>query len=422
MISARPSLAQNSLWMILARFGAQALTVLFTVVLARRLGTVGFGEYAFIAALIYVANSLTTFGTDMVLIREIAARDDLSRLPAALALQLVLSVLLIVAVWSLGSRIPNQSAAAILALRIYSVSLIPLAFFTVFSTALRGTQRMDAYAVLNLIVPALQAGVVLLPGINLLILCTFLLVIQVVGAVIAGWMCVKVLPRFWQAWSIPVRGLYPLLQACAPLALLTVLGMIYQRLGIYMLSTMTNAADTGLFSAAARAVEASKTVHLAVFAALYPAMSLAQKRATHQEDLTQSIRLSRNVLLAGSVLGALILFAFAGPIVALLYGSGYLAAVPALRILSWTLIPFTVNSYLTLSFVASNREVVVGRALAASLLVLLLLNAWWIPVWGLYGSAWAAVVAECVQSTLLLASGQPRSVLKGEPRELPHLP
>src|SRR5271157_2618085 len=91
-------LFRNSFVLLLARIGTQIGTAVFTVVLARRLGITGFGEYALIAALIYVANSLTTFGTDMALIREIAAQDDLSSLPAALIIQLALSVLLIAAI------------------------------------------------------------------------------------------------------------------------------------------------------------------------------------------------------------------------------------------------------------------------------------------------------------------------------------
>ena len=218
-----------------------------------------------------------------------------------------------------------------------------------------------------------------------------------------------------------MRGLDRLLKACAPLALLTILGMAYQRLSIYMLSTMTDAASTGFFSAAMRAVEASKTVHLAVFAALYPAMALAQNRGVHAK-VTDGIRASRNGLLAAGTIGALLLFAFARPIVILLYGSEYLPSLPILRILAWTLIPFTVNSYLTLSFIASGREWLVGCALAASLIVLVMLNLWQIPGWGPVGSARAALGAECLQAMLLLASMQARSAPKGGARGLSDLP
>src|SRR5512140_236414 len=195
----RVSLTKNSLWMILSRFGAQALTVVFTIVLARRLGSAGFGAYAFIAALVYVANSLTTFGTDMLLIREIAARDDLSRLPAALALQLLLSAFLIGAMVLFGALIPNQGAQAVVALRIYSLSLIPLAFFTVFTTALRGRQRMDAYATLNVIGAALLACVILLPGIDLIRLSVFILAVQIMLALAAARMCAPFFPSFVHA-------------------------------------------------------------------------------------------------------------------------------------------------------------------------------------------------------------------------------
>src|SRR5690348_10935688 len=92
-------LGRNSLWLLAARIGTQGLAVLFTVLLARRLGANGFGEYAFMAAVIFIGNTLTTFGTDMLLIRDIAARDDFSRLPAALFLQLALSVLFIALTW-----------------------------------------------------------------------------------------------------------------------------------------------------------------------------------------------------------------------------------------------------------------------------------------------------------------------------------
>ncbi len=411
-------LARNSLWMILSRFGVQGLTVLFTVVLARRLGSAGFGEYAFISTVVYVGNSLTTFGTDMVLIREIAARDDISRLPAALAIQLLLSGLLIGGIFLFGGRIPNQSTETLLALRIYILSLIPLAFFTVFTTALRGRQRMGEYAGLSAASALLQAAIVLAPGIDLVRLCVLLVAVQTMLAGLAGWMCRALIRVDWRGWQALLDGLSGLLKACIPFAVLTVLGMAYQRLGIYLLSTMSGPTNTGLYSAAARTVEASKTVHLAVFAVLYPAMALFSTAGTGQRELGHDIRTSRNLLLAGGLLEAVILFAGATPLVRVLYGTEYQSSAPILRILAWTLIPFTLNSYLTLSFIASRRELLVGKALLASLLGALLLNLWLIPAEGATGSAWAALAGECLQCTVLLTGLQWPSAAKGAAHEL----
>ena len=440
-------LAKNSLWMILSRFGAQGLTVIFTILLARRLGIEGFGAYTFIAAIIFVANALTTFGTDMLLIREIAAKGDLSRLPSALIIQLVLSILFIAAVWMFGAWTPNQTSEVVTALKIYCLALIPLAFFTIFTTALRGIQRLDIYSLLNLIVSVLQVGVVLLPNIDIIRLSALLLSVQIIAAVFASFVCVITIPDFWQVWKFPFVHFFSLLKQAAPIAWLTVLGMIYQRLSIYMLSTMSGAMETGIYSAASRAVEASKTMHLAVFAALYPVMA---EGTLHPHDLlSNSHRLqvlqgkrspmqSPNrlgdyfsptgfamtyfgFLFVGATIISLLLFILAKPLIIILFDNKFIASSNVLQILAWMLIPFTVNTYLTLSFLASKRESIVGRALMASLLGLLILNLWWIPAKGPEGGAWATLIAECIQSTMLLTSRGSQVNVQGDEHEFSEL-
>ncbi len=142
--------------------------------------------------------------------------------------------------------------------------------------------------------------------------------------------------------------------------------MVYQRLGIYLLSTMAGATTTGLFSAAARIVEASKTIHLGIFAALYPAMSQAQTDALNKSLWNVTFKLSWRILMAGAVTIALILYLMSTILVRALYGGQFIGSAAILQILGWAFIPFTVNSYLTLSCLASNQEWVVGRALAGS--------------------------------------------------------
>jgi O-antigen/teichoic acid export membrane protein len=440
MIGPQPGVGRNALWMILSRFGAQGMAVLFTILLARQLGSAGFGEYAFIATVIFVANALTTFGTDMLLIREIAAKGDLSRLPSALVVQLVLSGLFIAALWMFSAWIPNQSPETSAALKIYSLALIPLAFFTVFTTALRGVQRMDVYSLLNLIVSVLQVGMLLSPKIDIVRLSVLLLSVQTLAALFAGLFCSRTIHHFWQSWRFPYAYLVSFLKEAAPIAFLTFVMMLYQRLNVGMLSIMLGATATGIYSAAFRAVEASKTVHLAIFASLYPAMASDMslrafgkqssiKWGKRQAEIfpfrwewlrnLRSLALTYFVLLlAGAALISVLLFVFANPLVSLLYGNEFKASAGVLRILSWTLIPFTINTYLTLSFLASKGERFVGRALTVSLLGLWVLNLWWIPARGPEGGAWAALVAECIQSAFLFAGVRSRVHIQGEAHEL----
>jgi O-antigen/teichoic acid export membrane protein len=216
------------------------------------------------------------------------------------------------------------------------------------------------------------------------------------------------------------------LKATAPIAFLTLLTMLYQRLGVTMLSLMTTSSDTGIFSAAARMVEASKTAHIAVFVALYPAMASGMSSRATRAERSEPVGEGRRsayfgFLLAGALIISLLLFILAKPLVIILYGNEFLLSINVLQILAWTLIPFTLNTYLTLSFLASKREGLVGRALAVSLLGLLILNLWWIPARGPAGAAWASLIAECLQSVILLVSARSYTPVQGEAHEFPQL-
>ena len=389
------SIAKNSLWLLLARIGTQGMAALFTILLARRLGSFGFGEYAFIAAIVFVGNMLTTFGTDMSLIREIAGRDDLSLLPASLFIQLVLSMMFIGITWLLALLLPNQSAEAILALRIYSIALIPLALFTVFTTALRGKQFMAAYTWLNLIGSFLQLAIVwffLRKSERLVTLAYLLLLNQIIMALIGAMICHLRIQGFWSGWRFAINDVSLLLKVSTPLALLAVIAMVYQRLSVILLSVLGGPALTGWFSVAQRTVEATKTGHVAVFTALYPAMAQSKNETFH---------LPWMLLLIGAGLAGVILSMLAGPLTRILFGVEYEASVPALQILAWMLIPYTINTFLTLKLIALNREKPVLRASLTSLFVLAALSWWWIPLAGLTGASGSALVAESLQAGLL---------------------
>lgn len=408
-------LRKNSLWLLASRLGAQALLVVFTVLLARRLGSAGYGEYAFLAATIFIGNMLTTFGTDMLLMREIASRRDFSQLPAALLLQLALSALFVVFVGVGAPFFPNQDTSTVLALRIYSLALFPLAFYTIFTSALRGMELMNSYGLLGLAGALLQVlVVVVLPSSGLIGIAIGLFFVQVVIAVLAAIICALQIPAFWQAWRFSVRALKILVYASAPIALLALLGIVYQKLSIYMLSALAGAALTGLFAAVLRVVEASKLIHVSVFTALYPAMA-------RSSDSFWPIQVS---LLVGAALIALTLSLLAAPLIKLFFGLDFSPSSPILRILAWMLVPYTFDTYLTLVFVAAKQERKVVIALSASLLLLVLLNLWWIPRFGLAGAAWASLAAESFQALLLLAQRgfQIEITQRGGASELSKLP
>jgi len=393
-------LAGDSLWLLIARIGAQGTIVVVTYILARRMGASGFGEYAFMAAVVVIGNVLTTFGSDMVLIREIAAKGDFFEVSSVLVLQLILSFVFIGCVFLFAPLFPAQTTDGVFALKIYSFALIPLAFFTVFTSVLRGVQRMMSYAWLNLGVAILQVSAVMMfvqRGTNIKELAYVLLSTQMAGTLLAGLLCVSLVSNI-KDWRFSLDKLFSLFMVCLPVAMIAILGIIYQKLNLVMLSFLGTTTMTGIFSASTRVIEAARLGHFAVFTALYPSMAKLSQGGAFRKTL----RLSWGLLLVVSVVGSAVIFLLSKPIIEIFYGDEYQSSILVLKILAFTLIPYTTNSFLSLAYLAMRKEKVVLRVFAVSLLMLLILNFWFIPVSREVGAGWAILITECLQMIIFL--------------------
>ena len=375
----------------------------FTIILAHQFGSAVFGEYTYIASIEVIGNVITTFGIDMLLVREIAATDRLLYLFPALVIQILLSIIFIVIVPIVSIHLPNLDLNAVIALRIYSFSMVPLAFFTIFTTIIRGKQRMASYASLNLALIILQLTALFLlrlQGGGIIVLAILLLSVQVIGAILAGHLCQFQIQFFSQPFLDLVRQLFYLIRICAPIAVLGLLGILYQRLSLIIILSLNGTTSTGDYSAAARVVEAAKIGHVAIFTALYPLM--AQVNATGKLNWASTFRLPILVLLGGAITASFILSWLAKPSISILFGSGYISSVSPLQVLSWILVPYTINSFRSLVFLAEDDVFIIMLSLMAGIITLVILTIWLEPLMNLKGAAWAALFSESLQSLILI--------------------
>lgn len=381
-------LYKNILWTVGARYGSQALAVVSNLLLARYLGGAGFGEYAFITAAVLIGNAFSTFGTDMILVRRISSANDFSDLPAALLLQLSISVVLILLAFLLAPLLPVQRP-----LLIYVFALIPLSFFTVFTSMLRGVQQMDKFSALHFaaaLMHLLTALLLLALRGSVESLAFYLLGVHVFGAAFGFFLCRGISVH----WTFAARRLPALMKSSARMALIGALRLLYEKIPLTFLPILTTLNETGLFASSARTADAAKLGHLSALTAVYPEMARTKAAGAH-------LRRSGLWLLAAAALISFALFFFAEPILLLLFGSEFASSAAALRILAWTVIPFFIASYYSLAFAAVEQEAAILPALGCAFLLLTILLVWLVPPYGLRGAAFAVFLAETVQAFLL---------------------
>jgi O-antigen/teichoic acid export membrane protein len=406
------ALIQNTMWLAGGRVAGQLMSVVLTVVLARGLGTAGFGQYAFVGAIVVIGNVVTTFGTESLLVREIAGgRGDATRLLAtALWLQLVLSAAFVLMVFAGAGWLPNRTGEVVWALRIYTLCLFPLAFASVFSAALRGWERLDFAAILGVGTAALQTVAALIAmraGAHLPVLMLSLVFAQVLAAAFGWLLCRIAQTGFRLGVSTVPASLVVLFKRVWPFAVLAGLTILSQRIGVLLLALLAGDASAGWFAAAARVVEGLKLTHYAFLGALLPLASRAGADGQYpaNEWLVGLVRKSRLVLLGLGMAAALAASALASPLVSLLYGAEYHAAVTALRILAWTLLPYAAAAPTALALVSTGHERVVLRAGGVGLVITTGLGVWLVPQMEVNGACAAVLAGEIARSALLLLAG-----------------
>ena len=136
------------------------------------------------------------------------------------------------------------------------------------------------------------------------------------------------------------------------------------------------------------------------------ARAAAVERAGVQDATRRLYTRSFAVLLAACVALAAGTALAAPAVVRLLFGSGYDAAVGALRIMCWSLPPTVATFRLSFDLVVQGRERVAAASMGFTLLVGAGLTAWLIARAGLTGAAWGLVGGELAQVGILLALGR----------------
>jgi O-antigen/teichoic acid export membrane protein len=161
-------------------------------------------------------------------------------------------------------------------------------------------------------------------------------------------------------------------------------------------STLLGDEATGIFSSAARIVDGLKLGHYAVLGALLPALS----RGTVESKI--SFRNRFLFLMVVSILMAIGLSVFPRIIIFILYGNNFSSASGLLLLLGWSLIPYTLSSFISYDLIARKQENALVRATVVSLGIYIVLFLWLVSSYSLQGAIFAVLIGETIQAIVLL--------------------
>jgi len=395
-------IALNTILLSATEFFTRLVSLALIILVARLLGPVMLGIYAFALGLLRVCDIFLNFGLDRYLQREVGREPEGagSLFSRVFVLKSLVYCLVLAVVLALSFLIIDEPLK-----RGVLLILTAALFFrthTASAAALfRARQKAQYEAAVVLTMRLFYGGLGLaavLSGYGLLTLVSLELGAQVVAFLAAVWVFRQRLASPWHkvAWA----DLKDLVALSKDFFLIRLVLTLSSSLNILLLSLLAGDLLTGFYAAALRLTSAFDFIPEAFTGSFLPVIS-RQARENWPGFVTVFRNYVKYLIIAGLGLTAA-LASMAPDLVPLVFGAAFKPAVPVLVLLALALSLEFLNLSFTNALIALNAEGKLLRNFTAVLLFNLLANLLLIPVWQEQGAAWAVVLAESLVLVLQL--------------------
>ena len=386
--------ASNVIAQGLARLVSIGANLLLLLVVARTQGAESFGQFSYVLAFASISVTVADLGTTAILSQGLVHHegDERRRYIGNFLLMrtaLVVPAMLIAIIAALLIR--DHERGALLAVA-FGLPVLASRFFEpvyqVYGEPWLSLSSNLTFAASQLVLTALVWRT---PDIGLTWLTIGHVLSNLLYTAIAMWMMWRLAPPLLRPDLSVLREMAKL---AAPIGVGTIFSTLLLRSDVIMLQHLRDSVEVGHYSAAFRLIDLA--VFLAVTAVTPFITILSKDLAT---DSAQALPRARQFTLVAGLFAipvALTVPVLADELVVLVWGPSFAPAASPLRILMlnfvivfFSLICYSIN-------VASKK---VSHAYWASPLATALnlaLNAWWIPMLGIVGAAWASVIAQAL--------------------------
>ena len=370
------------------------LSALFTFIVARVFGPELYGTFSLVTTFPLIFVSLTIFGLDCILIRDIAREREKSGavLYNAILFQCILivitSFITIISMYLLGYDMKLVSLVMLFFI-FCSVNSVT----TVNSSVFKAFEKMEYNALLN----TGERFLVLVAGITIIMkygsiapLLGVFLAVAVFKLVISLRISFTRFVRLEMRYERDIFRYF--FKEGYPIAVSSFFTAFRWNIVIVIISKMLTENDIGYYNAAFKIAYPILLIIFGYSTAILPVMSVYYKK--DNDNLDRLYIASCKLATVFSIPIAIIFTFFSSTIIMLLFGEQYLISAEVLKIIIWIL-PFSFLLYpLGNLLVAMNHQKIAMRANGYNSLILLVAEIYLTGKYGLYGACAGIVAAE----------------------------
>lgn len=372
------------------------LFFLVTILIARHLGPESYGSFSFIFAFVAVVHMVADFGLTQILIREIA-RNKL-KLDEILGAALPLVTMFAVAgyfVIAVSTEFFSLTADSVQAIYIMGASVLITFHAAVFAAVPRAFEKMG----LNAVVLVVQRVFLFLFTLTALYLDSGLpgIALCYLGERICQWLLLRTLVRMKYSryqWRIDITYWRYLIREGLPVGAGMVLRRISWYLDIFILTMLSTANSVGLFSVAFRVIQLVNVIPFTLSIPIFPVFSRLAVESKERVFILYERVLKIFVLISLPI--AVWILILGSNVTVFMFGDAYQPAGVVLMTMGPMVIFLFLNGLYVHIFSAVDEQSAYMKAVAVAVIINVVLDIVFIPMWGIVGAALATLISEVV--------------------------
>lgn len=393
----------NSMWPIMQNIVSLLASMLVSAIIARYLGTEGYGLVNYVVSVVMLFTSFSTLGMETFVVKDVVndKNDEGNVIGTSFVIRLVGGfALIIVSQITLYILSPNDIMIQVLGL-IMGVCMI-FKSFEVIEYYFQAKMNLKVNAIIKIITLFIVSTCKILVAVFNLgeigYMCTYL-----VDAIVMG-MLLFVYFKLHEKikWKFDKEYAKELLKKCLYVAISGLMITIYMRIDQVMLGSMLpDKSQNGIYSAAVKIAEMWYFIPLALIASFKPSIMKCKNMNNEKEYQRLMQRLYDIVAIIGVVCG--IGITIVAPLaIRILYGEAYAQSAEILSISVWAGLFATLGSARSIWLVAEDLQKYTISYTLAGCVINVTLNAILIPIYGAFGAAFATLIAQAISNTFVL--------------------
>lgn len=390
--SIKRKIIRNVFWAVIGKVITLFSTLIVGIFVARYLGPKQYGLMNYVISIASLFTVFATFGSSEIIIRELSKKERPREvvLGSAIALRMGLAILCFISIviYLFFSGETTETSTLIL---IYSSSI----FFgcseviRFYFTSIVDNEYIVKSEIFRTIIGAIVKIILLFckaPLIAFVFALAFDFLLLASGYIVVyrkkiGPIC---------QWNIDFKFVKTLLTTSFPLLISSTAVIIYQRIDQVMIAKMLDNEFVGYFSTAMSFVNVLAFIPITIMQTTSPILVEYWKndKLKYEQESQRIIGATTWLLIILCSIVALL----SSPIINYTYGASYTDAIPVLQILVFKVVGIAIINLSGQLIIIENIHQLAFIRNILSCVICIICNYYFIPRWGIIGSAWATII------------------------------